>query len=618
VGTKLGQREENQNQGQNNKSIREKTMKKAIIVSGILALTLSGCAGKNYGILPPSADGEGSAGEVSAELDSEKSLDPGIDSTANSGSDGNSEQVAEATAETTAYSTQELADTVGASGNLPIYKVYSYQRTSGYHGEKSLPEDYNGALPYQIFSMHNEEILVTEEYKDEYPELYTTLMDKAKENQSHYQDDYGRQNAEALEVFENCLDNGYFDEFRSFQDARYLTVARADSNILSVMELDYLDMMGAHGQYAQGGETYDVKTGKELSLPDIVVCDDDKFREVVKEALVDSVEDDYYWLISLDDALKNYKMATDSPSDYSYNWYMDYEGLKVVFAPYEIGSYAEGIFTADISYDKYADIFENKYISDLPTSYVTCANVEVGDITFAGKDEHYKLTYDTEDGEYGTKVTLESGDKSAASDADLWVNCYGIKSYRAVTKTGKEYIYVELPYFAAGNPWAVFDVTDGNLSCQGNFFTVQGALDYKDDQDKDFAGYPCFTYPDRFMMGLPGYGFGSYGYFPEYKIGQDGMPQQLSETGAIGLGSHEAKLLVDMEFAIVDDDGNIVSEKEMIPSGTTFGLIRANDGSIADCRIDDGRIVRVEVDDGQKVNGQNMSDVFDNLVYGDF
>ena len=77
-------------------------MKKAIIFSGILALTLSGCAGKNYGILPPSADGEGSAGEVSAELDSEKSLDPGIDSTANSGSASNSEHATEATAETTA------------------------------------------------------------------------------------------------------------------------------------------------------------------------------------------------------------------------------------------------------------------------------------------------------------------------------------------------------------------------------------------------------------------------------------------------------------------------------------------------------------------------------------
>ena len=96
------------------------------------------------------------------------------------------------------------------------------------------------------------------------------------------------------------------------------------------------------------------------------------------------------------------------------------------------------------------------------------------------------------------------------------------------------------------------------------------------------------------------------------------MPQQISEMGAIGFGSHEAKLLVDMEFAIVDGEGNLTSEKELIPAGTTFDLIRANDASTADCRIDDGRIVRVEVDDDQKVNGQKMSETFDDLVYGDF
>lgn len=544
-------------------------MKKVCLMSGVLALTLVGCSV------------------------------PGVRDFSSENSKGAAAEV--------------------ATAELPIYRIYSDYNNEKYYGEKELPEDYKGPRPFEIYHQCNEELLLTDAYKEQYPELYTTLMAQAQAHKNEYAQTKESMSAEALESFENHLDGGIFDDFSKYESSEYVTVARSDANVLSAMTMSYLNMGGGSGcQYAQGGHTYDVNTGKELSLSDIVTASDDDFRKIIKTELEELMGSDYHWGVDLDASLAQYSI-TPAEDGYNYKWYLDYDGLNVIFNQYEIGGFDEGVFKVVLDYKDNSKIFNSKYTSNIPTSYITCEDVSVGGVRFAGHESDYSLSYDIKSPECGENLTLHYGDKSAPTDMMLYDDPHAIKCYRVVPGNGKEYLYVAVPFFIDPTPVAVFDITNDNVAFVGDFTYCPGEIDHKVKYDEDFGGDACFTYPDRFMMGLSGYGLGSYTYSPEFKVGDDGMPVQTTETGVVGLGSHEAVLKKDMTFDVVDENGNVISQNEKFAAGTSFDLIKADDGATAYCRVEDGRIVKITVEgDGRTIGGESVDDVFDNLMYGDF
>lgn len=557
-------------------------MKKYCLLSAVLALSLTGCT------VP-------GVGDVTIGSDSSE----------------------EASSEEVDYSKDAVPAEPFDSTNLPIYKIYTNYDSVSYHGDKELPKGYTGPRPYEIYYQRNSEITMADEYKDDYPELYNTLMEKAKEHKEDYSNEKEKMSEGASEQFEFYLDSGDVSDFQEYCSSNYLTVARSDDSILSIKDFTYLNMGGGHGQYAEGGYTYDVKTGKELTLSDVVTASDTEFRKAVSEELINLMGSDYYWIRPLDEMLGEYYVAPDA-GQFTYEWFMDYEGINILFNPYELGSYGEGIFEVKLRYDKYEDILNGAYTIDVPANYITCMDVNFGEIAYATVGEDYYFTYDGSDKEYATNLTLSYKGQRVETDLGFENIPYAVKCYKVVPGNGKEYLYVELPGMTSYYDIAIFDITGDSISYVDRISCAPGGIDYVRDYKEDYSGNAALTYTDRLLLGMAGYGFGTYSYNPEFKVGDDGMPVQLTEDGIVGWGTYDAKSLKDLNLDVVDEDGNVVSEKELIPAGTSFDLVKANDGTVAICRIDDGRLVKIELDEEHNVDGTPVTELFSDIVIGDF
>ncbi|MCR5053795.1 MAG: hypothetical protein K6A69_03025, partial [Lachnospiraceae bacterium] len=74
---------------------------------------------------------------------------------------------------------------------------------------------------------------------------------------------------------------------------------------------------------------------------------------------------------------------------------------------------------------------------------------------------------------------------------------------------------------------------------------------------------------------------------------------------------------------IIDENGSVISENEVIPAGSSFTLYRTdgknNDGdeAIVDAILSDGRIVRLKVTIGypNTINGVDEFELFEMLYY---
>ena len=73
-------------------------------------------------------------------------------------------------------------------------------------------------------------------------------------------------------------------------------VLRADNVLFSFIETNENYYGGAHGMYSVAGYAYDVETGKELSLTDIVV-DESKIRDLIAEKLDGGIWS-CHWILS--------------------------------------------------------------------------------------------------------------------------------------------------------------------------------------------------------------------------------------------------------------------------------------------------------------------------------
>lgn len=131
---------------------------------------------------------------------------------------------------------------------------------------------------------------------------------------------------------------------------------RLDETVLSVY-LEYSEFTGGnHPALSIEAITYDCKTGQVLELADLL-ADGHSPKELavlVNEALYssqDALYDDYEALVG--------KAFADGDLPC---WYLSGEGLCFAFAPYVIGSYASGIITATVSYEKLAQILQPGYL----------------------------------------------------------------------------------------------------------------------------------------------------------------------------------------------------------------------------------------------------------------
>ncbi len=158
---------------------------------------------------------------------------------------------------------------------------------------------------------------------------------------------------EAREFYDDMYDvDGWFAPYTS--SATVAGVCRLDERVLSLRNLTSVYRGGAHDDTGVWGDVIDLESGQSLALEDL--AEDapgffDCLTEYVLERLDGRKEDlfeDYAPYVR-----ENIKKA---------GWYLDGEGIVIVYVPYEIGPYASGNIEVSVPYDEVAEYMKPEYL----------------------------------------------------------------------------------------------------------------------------------------------------------------------------------------------------------------------------------------------------------------
>lgn len=205
-----------------------------------------------------------------------------------------------------------------------------------------------------LLSQRFTQIYLTDEAQKAYPQLNKALKSynqdlkvRARESAERY-----RKEAKTLRQESNSF-------FGSFYDNTDIIVKRADSTVLSVLEIVSNYTGGVHGMYGYFGVNFDSSTGKQLTISDI--CND---KNKLLNAILMRLHEDYPQS-PFENAKEHISQSIEKDN---LNFTIEPAGISFHFNPYEIGSYAEGLFTATLFFSEYPFLF-NKHFQFLPKSY---------------------------------------------------------------------------------------------------------------------------------------------------------------------------------------------------------------------------------------------------------
>lgn len=276
---------------------------------------------------------------------------------------------------------------------------------------------------------------LTERFAGIEEDTYEQLLESAKE---HYE-------VSAMEDVE------YFPTYYSNE---VVELARCDSSVLS-LRIYYGDYTGgAHGMYAYDGATFDVESGKELSISDILT-DKAGFYETAPAYIADVLYEEYG-----DELFPEYRECVDEAfgEDGSLNWYLNATGIVVIYNPYELGPYAMGEVEVVLPYEEFAKYIDTKYISVQGEVVARIpANEEIGN--FLG--ENSTICLKTQWNEYDMlNVSIVAGEtEESIGEFGRFCDAYAIKR-----KDGRSFLLVTCDGMSDDYVTFVYEVTEGTIT----------------------------------------------------------------------------------------------------------------------------------------------------------
>jgi hypothetical protein len=490
-----------------------------------------------------------------------------------------------------------------------------------YEGDYEYDSDGESLANRIIFKGQSQVLLVTDDCRDEYPKLYDTLatagnvFTTSAETQTDTLADY------AINDLEASVEGGYsfYGPYNSFDS---VFVSRADSNYLSFCVSYSSFTGGAHGMYGLYGLTYDVNTGEEVKLSDVMDIDEDRLHEILIEKL--RAQEDEEAFFDLDNTIKCYKYDpqvsdTYEENEYAFDWYLGHDGVHFYFGPYELAYYAYGACDVVIGYDEYEGAVNSKYHADPSRGYIVMSDIPYVYEGWEGNDEELHFVYKTDSDEYSfpmwcTELTLKQGDESASVE-EVFEFDYDLspKQYKIVTSDGREYIYVKFMEMDDYYTLAVFDITDGKISYCGRQTFHYAYLDY----DSGASGEIELIDPDDMKLGYLSDSLGSFTYYGSYRVGSDGLPEYIGDSYTISWCSDNIQTTTKMNVTTVDENGN-ETDPMQIPAGTHLTPVRTDTETYIDCRLDDGTLIRLKYDTMEypaQIDGVDVNELFENLQY---
>ncbi|SFV52832.1 hypothetical protein MNB_SV-6-1433 [hydrothermal vent metagenome] len=247
---------------------------------------------------------------------------------------------------------------------------------------------------------------------------------------------------ESLESYEITV-----DDIDTFGVSEYLIESRLklfDYNrpILTLQSYSYAYTGGAHGNYNIEYINYDVEAKKEYSLEDLVDFNNSKFLHIAK------IEYKKSEALLPDESLQNAGWFEDR-FQLTTNFAVTKSGLLFSYAPYEIKSFASGITTFLLTYDKFLSFIKpNTPLVKVAQEYKRDRSKKiVSKLENGGKIE---ITITDNGNSYFLKATVESYGKNPKTWLSLSfpqldrdhlkkLSSYGVNTFKIYPKGSRIY-----------------------------------------------------------------------------------------------------------------------------------------------------------------------------------
>ena len=254
--------------------------------------------------------------------------------------------------ETGQDSHSENADeAVSEESEIRFTVVQNHIETEDYY----VPEE-GDSFPYAFVEYPSFEL--TDDLKKNYPTLAQSLEEYSTDTYEYAVSTLARAAESAREE-----DMSYFAT--SYQESWDLEVLRADERAVGWLVVYYYYYGGPHPYTYFGTDMIDTKTGKTLTLSD-VVKDVDGLSQIILENLI-AIDDTY--VFSEEENAQMLPLIEDMIDGGYLPWILNDTGFHVYFDAYALQYYAFGPIFADLSYEEYPDLFNEDYLpvkEDIP------------------------------------------------------------------------------------------------------------------------------------------------------------------------------------------------------------------------------------------------------------
>ncbi len=345
---------------------------------------------------------------------------------------------------------------------------------------------------------------------EQYPELERTLSETAGMQTRSMED-------EADNILSFITEMGMLDgdlaDFETQVSTSNVQVRRADSVVLSYVTDSYADYGFIEDFRSVWGRNYDVQTGEELLLSDVILDMEEVPGIVCKELNSHLWAGEDYSETVVEEYFKN------TPED-GISWSLDYNGVTFYFGYDDFTEMSSVGKTATISFAEYPELFHKKYM-DVPEAYMVRLPLDYSfftDLDSDGTLEELNCTgLFNETDRFYTQFGIYTNVNGYYQYEELFA--YDYQPYYVKTEDGNHYIYLFCEENEIGNHvqgqmmLVVYKVNGGVLTRVGDM-----------NMGPAYIPSDMFALPlDPNHMLLDNYDSGAQD-FEVYGVGKDGMP----------------------------------------------------------------------------------------------
>ncbi len=429
-----------------------------------------------------------------------------------------------------------------------------------------------------------------------YPALTEVVKDFNSERTQTEQEWLDELETYAINDFAEFGEESFFGPYVHEND---MYVRRGDDQVLSIMTHNYDYVGGAHGGRYYTACNFEVQTGKQILLEDVIID-----KSGLAQALATELQEKYwdfeytedYWLEMLD------SYVTTEPIEYKpeFIWTVDYDGVTFYFGNYELVAYAMGTQEVTLCYSEYPQLLNSRYFDSVEKTYVKNLTTE-----------QWNMSEDL-DGDGQTDMislsTRYDSDHQCIDSYTVNVNNYGytyetyvyeLETY--LVKSGeKNYLYVQQTAESDFQDVAVFEIAPDGVKFV-DVFT---------------GGLWGFTNSEAFRISRRLDLLGTYFILVDCRMDENGMPEEIGKVFDV-IGDMTITSTKEITADLIDKDGKLLGESYTFPVGSAFTFKRTDGTSFVDVQVNNDQYCRFYVTPGwpETVNGMEALECFEELFY---